>query len=319
MFFPFAQAQPEGTDFRQIIDTIARTPLSEVVIFVVVCTVLRLVLAPYLAKTEPHRRTGAYGFAKFSNEALDAVIYAGVFVFMLIRPFAVQAFIIPSPSMVNTLQVNDLIVANKAIYRYTDPKVRDIVVFRPPIYATTPDQRDGNEPKVDFIKRCQGIAGDVVEIRDGKLYRNGQPVDEPYLRDPVMTFDWKLVKYDGFYEPWKGRYVPVVMGRGGELPNYGNMIAKEFAVGVTDAERQNPEPFVRDWVPLPAFSPEQQRLMDELRELPPAAVPKGYILMFGDNREGSFDSRSWGLVAVDDVVGRSEAIWFPLRRMGSTR
>lgn len=82
----------------------------------VACTVIRVALAPYLAKVPRHLRSGAYSAARFSNEFLDAVIYAGVFVFLVIRPFCVQAFRIPSESMVDTLLINDFIVANKAIY-----------------------------------------------------------------------------------------------------------------------------------------------------------------------------------------------------------
>ena len=78
--------------------------------------------------------------------------------------------------------MNDFIVANKAIYRYTNPKVNDIVVFRPPVTARlSADQVDAQgEMKVDFIKRCIGTPGDLIEMKKGVLYRNGQLVDEPY-------------------------------------------------------------------------------------------------------------------------------------------
>ena len=93
----FAQVSEPGTD--SFIDKLARTPLSQVLYFVAACTVVRLGLYFYLKNVVPHQRHGAYVPAKYLNEALDAVIYAGVFVFMLIRPFGVQAFKIPSGSM----------------------------------------------------------------------------------------------------------------------------------------------------------------------------------------------------------------------------
>jgi signal peptidase I len=58
---------------------------------------------------------------------------------------------------------------------------------------------------------------------------------------------------------------------------------------------------------------------EELRKAPPAKVPPGYYLMMGDNRNGSFDGRGWGLVPRNSIIGRSEFIWLPLTRLGATR
>ena len=206
---------------RGFIDSAARTPLSQVVIGVAVLTVLRMALAPYLKNTPQHLRLGTYSFVRFLNEVLDAIIYAGVFVFMIIRPFGIQAFLIPSGSMWPTLYVNDFIVANKAIYRYTDPRVNDIVVFRPPIQAVNPDQKDSEgQVKVDFIKRCVGTPGDVVELREGVLYRNGKPVPDPY-RHYSTTMDYtnfqempasevaQMPQASFKWIKWKGRIIPL--------------------------------------------------------------------------------------------------------------
>src|SRR5471032_2203691 len=128
-WLPLAQAQAGGT--RELIDQLARTPISKIVILVAVLTVLRVGLTYWL--NQKNRRKSQPG--RFVSELLDAFIYAGVFVFMLIRPFGVQAFVIPSGSMWPQLHVNDFIVANKAVYRYSDPKRDDIVVFHPPSTA----------------------------------------------------------------------------------------------------------------------------------------------------------------------------------------
>jgi len=318
----FAQASPPG-GFREFIDTVARTPLSQVVLFVAVCTVIRLALYPVLKNTAQHLRSGGYGIARFFNEFLDAIVYAGVFVFLLIRPFAVQAFLIPSESMIDTLLVNDFIVANKAIYRYSDPKVGDIVVFKPPVWATNRDQRDEKgEVKVDFIKRCQGTPGQVIEVRGGKLYRNGRVVNEPYLKDPVMLFDWKLVKYTGVRKEWEGRYIPVVIDSSlGSGPNYNvSGISKQFGVGLNiDPKSSSAWVDYGEWKQRNELTTEEQTVLDELQSLPPAPVPDGYYLMFGDNRNGSFDSRGWGLVPRENIIGRSEFIWFPFSRWQKTK
>lgn len=337
-----AQHGGDAGGFQQQIDSLARTPLSQIVIFVAICSVIRVSLYGYLRNTVPHHRHGIYTVAKFTNEAMDAIVYAGVFVFMLIRPFAVQAFLIPSGSMEQTLWVNDFIVANKAIYRYSEPKVGDIIVFKPPQRALNPDQHD-----MDFIKRCQGVPGDLVVVANGKLMRNGKMVDEPYKTDspgmpgdptsanghPIasgsdleMAVDWKLVYYTGKARPeLDGQYISVQMKRNmpADAPNcnynFGG-VCREYAMGVGHPDGSN-STWVNDgeWTSRDNLTPTDWAYENELKAAPPAVVPKGYVLMMGDNRNNSYDGRAWGLVARDDVIGRSELIWLPIRRWGITR
>lgn len=280
----FAQAQT--SQLADFIDQLARTPLSRVVIFVAICTTLRIAMAPYLANTPVHKRSGPFSFIKGVNEALDALVYAGVFVFLLIRPFAVQTFRIPSESMEKTLLVGDFIFANKAIYRYSEPQRGDIIVFRPPKRAVVdPHQFDGDgEVNVDYIKRCIGLPGDVVEIKDGVLFRNGKAIEEPYVPERPF-FDFKLVKYEG-------KYIPLTITA--DMVNAGEYSAKEYRIDDTTK-------------------------MNEMRALPAEPVPQGFLLMMGDNRNHSFDGRGWGLLPREDVIGRSECIWLPLSRIGRTR
>lgn len=292
--FPFHfLAQHESTSSTaEFIDKLARTPLSQIVILVTVCTFLRIAIAPYLLKIPPkHKISGTYKGTRFANEFLDAVIYAGVFVFLIIRPFGVQAFRIPSASMLETLQLNDFIVANKLIYRYSEPSAGEIVVFRPPVYACEPSQIDTDgQPKVDFIKRCVGVPGDKVEIRGGQLYRNDKAVDEPYQKEPSQV-DFKLVKYQDVNG--KPEYWPVTIS----------------ANGVNVMMNGTRERYLA----------KDREFEDMLRSLPAAPIPKGYLLCFGDNRNNSSDGRMWGLVKREDLIGRSEAIWFPLSRLRRTQ
>ncbi len=327
-----AQAEPGG--LRSTIDSLARTPLSQIVLFVVICSIIRLALFGYLKNTVAHKRTGMYPFAKFLNEAMDAIVYAGVFVFMIIRPFFIQAFLIPSGSMLQTLHLNDFIVANKAIYRYTEPQLGDIVVFKPPRYALDKGQDDQ-----DFIKRLQGRPGDLVEIKNGFLYRNGAKITEPYLSDSLdneqvisqgadtpMTgngipspINWKLIHYTGKARPdLVDAYVPVITIDG--EANYGssNTIAQRFAVGFID-HADNPHSYPMEWKPRDRFTPEEEQFEQELLQAPPVKIPDKFYLMMGDNRNHSYDGRCWGLVSRDDVVGRSEFIWLPFSRWRQTR
>lgn len=108
-------------------------------------------------------------------EFVDSALIALLLVFCILRPFVIQAFYIPSGSMENTLLVNDRILVNKFIYFFQEPRHGDIVVFRAP--------RQASPDKKDFIKRVVGLPGDRISVHDGKLWRNGQPVDEPYIRE----------------------------------------------------------------------------------------------------------------------------------------
>lgn len=116
------------------------------------------------------------------REYAEALIIA-LLLALVIRTFVIQAFKIPSESMLNTLQVGDHLLATKFayglkipftdtwLYKGADPERGDIVIFKYP-----------NDPSVDYIKRIVGVPGDVIEVRDKQLYRNGQPVKETYIR-----------------------------------------------------------------------------------------------------------------------------------------
>ncbi|HZC19341.1 MAG TPA: signal peptidase I [Rubrobacteraceae bacterium] len=98
------------------------------------------------------------------------VLIAFALVFGLVRPFVVEAFYIPSESMVPTLEVGDRVFVNKFVYRFSQPKRGDVVVF-----GSTEGEQE------DLIKRVVGVPGDEVAVFDGALYVNGERWEEPYL------------------------------------------------------------------------------------------------------------------------------------------
>jgi signal peptidase I len=115
-------------------------------------------------------------------EVVGIVVTAFVLA-LLIQQFVVKPFYIPSVSMQPTLLVGDRVLVNRFIYRFGSPKVGDVVVFHPPV-----------APQEDYIKRVMGVAGQTIGVHEGKLYRDGKVVDEPYIKEQVMVRDSPDVK-----------------------------------------------------------------------------------------------------------------------------
>src|ERR671917_1611669 len=95
-------------------------------------------------------------------EYLLILLVAFALVFGVVRPFIVEAFYIPSESMVPTLEVGDRVFVNKFVYRFSEPEHGDIVVF---------ESVEGESE--DLIKRIVGLPGDRVAVFDGVLFVNG--------------------------------------------------------------------------------------------------------------------------------------------------
>lgn len=117
-------------------------------------------------------------------EFVDSALIAVLLVFCILRPFVVQAFYIPSGSMLDTLQINDRILVNKFVYFFEEPKDGDVVVFDAPEQALM-----GDNQKKDFIKRVVGVPGDRISVHDHRLFRNGVPIDEPYVKG-IIDYQW---------------------------------------------------------------------------------------------------------------------------------
>ncbi len=106
-------------------------------------------------------------------EYLDSIVIAGVTALFIIH-FLFRTFYIPSGSMLPTLQIKDFIVVNEFIYRLKKPQRGDIIVFKPP-----PEARAGDK---EFIKRVIGLPGETISVENEKVYINGKPLDEPYVK-----------------------------------------------------------------------------------------------------------------------------------------
>ena len=112
-----------------------------------------------------------------------AVIVGALLVALVVKTFLIQAFYIPSESMVPTLKVQDRVLVNKLSYEFGDIERGDIVVFDRPGGA-------GPDGIAELIKRVIAVEGDTVEGRDDRVYVNGRALTEDYLPPGTTTSDF---------------------------------------------------------------------------------------------------------------------------------
>ncbi|SIN38025.1 signal peptidase I [Micromonospora cremea] len=108
---------------------------------------------------------------------LPILLGVAILVAVLVRAFVLQTFFIPSPSMENTLKIDDRVLVNKLVYDFRSPHRGEVIVFKAPI------EWSGNPDGEDFIKRVIGVGGDHVVCCDPqeRLVINGKSLDEPYI------------------------------------------------------------------------------------------------------------------------------------------
>ncbi len=202
----------------------------------------------------------------FYKEWIEPFLIAAL-VALFIRQFVVEAFKIPSGSMIPTLTIGDHLLVNKFIYGpripFTDsrifagkqPKRGDIIVFK------YPENEDKN-----FIKRIVGLPGDKIEIKNGKLFINDQPVTVT----PAGPYDGK--EQDGFPYYEKPKLLDEQLGT-----------VKHNILYLRDQSGYN-------------FGPK--------------TVPPESVFVMGDNRDNSQDSRVWGFVRYNKILGKALIIYW---------
>ncbi|BDI32409.1 hypothetical protein CCAX7_44600 [Capsulimonas corticalis] len=159
-----------------ITETLANLSITWILGMIAIATFLRVTL---VRNSSP--------LARSSAEFLESGIIAIALVFLILRPFVVQAYFIPSPSMEPTLLgengSGDRILVNKLDYRLRSPQRDNVVVFIPPAAATegSPDEPSG--APINYIKRLIGAPGDVIQTTAGRVYINGAPYTHSDIRE----------------------------------------------------------------------------------------------------------------------------------------
>jgi signal peptidase I len=194
-----------------------------------------------------------------SIAGIASVLVSGLFIIT----FMVQAFEIPSESMVKTLLVGDHVFVDRLsptakagyvgpLIPYREIRHGDIIVFLHP-----------KEPGMYVVKRIIGIPGDHIHLHDGKVYRNGQELNEPYVNHSGSS-----------YAPYRDQF-PAVSPDGDSNVN-----------------------------------PEWPMVMREHLKDGELVVPPDSFFGMGDNRDVSLDSRFWGFIPRENVIGRPLFIYW---------
>jgi len=223
------------------------------------------------------------------RENVESIVIAIVLAFVM-RQFVVQAFKIPSGSMEETLQIGDHILVNKFIYRFSNPKLSDIIVFKYPW-----------EEDRDFIKRIVAAPGDRIEIRNAQVFVSGEPLQEPYVApDSRHT---RPYHFGPLHVPKKGDEVEIradkrlyINGEPVAIPN-GMFRPNDYGPSLSGFQT-----FYR------TLFPNQDITLD--RPVAPFKVDQDYYLTLGDNRNNSKDSRYWGFVKRDRIKGKAFFIYW---------
>ncbi len=222
---------------------------------------------------------------------------------LLIRATLVQAFNIPSASMQPTLLIGDFILVNKLLYRFSEPKRGDIVVFKYPI-----------NPSLDYIKRVMGVPGDRIEFYEEFNERADIEVYGLKVNGKKIPLRFKgIVSSEGrFYHVFEEE-VP----RGNEKIKHKVWIrASSYMVGATYVHSETLEAKLCDrWEDYEGSSSGMLVAFDEggktvIKRCTEFTVPEGYYFVMGDNRDNSEDSRFWGFVPRENIVGKAFVIYF---------
>ncbi len=251
------------------------------------------------------------------RDSIEGLVFA-VIVALLLKVFVVEAYRIPTGSMENTLLVGDFLLVNKFIYGAKSPQYLPFTDISIPYFQLPPLEHphrgdvvvfewpgDRNEVKppepVNYIKRCIGTPGDTVQVIDRVVYVNGKLQPFP----PGIKFDTYAVMPKGYPNPqifpegsdWNEDYYgPIVVPKKGEILHLSKRNYLKWKIFI---EREGNTCSLVDTT-----------VYVDNRPAATYTVKHNYYFMMGDNRENSLDSRFWGFVPFQNIVGQAMIIYW---------
>jgi signal peptidase I len=238
---------------------------------------------------------------------------------LFLKFFIIEAYRIPTGSMENTLLPGDFVLVNKFLYGATSPRyipftripvpsfqlpaisdpVRgDVVVFEFPYAHAIPEMSD----KINYVKRLTGLPGDTVAIVNKEVFVNGEPLQFPSTGRHDRSFlypkgfrDYRIFPPGANFN--EDNFGPLVVPSAGTVIQLTHETVSAFA-GIIEHEEhslttEDSVRFFLDGHPASTYT-----------------IRKNYYFMMGDNRDNSLDSRFWGFVPSDLIIGKAFVIYW---------
>lgn len=228
---------------------------------------------------------------------------------LIIQKFYLGNFLVPTGSMIPTIQPKDRLFGNMVVYEFKKPSREDIIVFEEPI-----------QNKVLYTKRVMGLPGEAINIKYGHLYVDGKKTSDRYYSDigEIGSDTWVV--------PKKGDEILIVPGA-----NYDNRF-KEKEIDIAEVQSyllENPGA-VSQILPDVEFYVNGHKtgmILDLIHnkenidkilkgEKVKVILDEDYYMALGDNTDGSYDSRMWGFVKDSRIKGKAFIRFWPLNRIG---
>ena len=274
---------------------------------------------------------------KIPREYSEA-FFSAVWLALIIRALLVEVYSIPSESMVPTLLVDDHLVVSKfsfgwhipgikgRILKFSMPKRGDIVIFVPP-----------NKPQQSYVKRCMGVPGDTIEVREKKVYVNGAlsevPTSYAWLTRPDdVALAVIRPEYDQFMYAHAAEYHkirergPAAMGEEGQKHEWLGPFHTDkgsYYVGINPFHQvvmsrldDLPAAGQPEMAPKKLAQPDIYKHLGNRDWYGPITLAEGQYWMQGDDRDNSADSRYWGPVPEENLRGRPLLRYWPPKRIG---